>query len=627
MKKLYFLVFTLLLTIYTFGQTTVFINEIHYDNNGGDLNEGVEIAGPAGTDLTGWSIVLYNGSNGQSYNTVNLTGSIPDQQNGFGTLSFAISGIQNGAPDGIALVDDSNSVVQFLSYEGSLMATDGPASGMTSTDIGVSETGATLDTESLQLTGSGDTAEEFTWQSPMTATMGSINTGQTFSSTNTQSINITSPLDGDNLASGTTNVNVTFTTNNLQMGDQVNVTVTINGGTPTTTNNATSPFAVNSLADGDTIDVLAEVVNGGVITSDMVSFSVSFPCDLQIGAINSTCDAETSGTDTYTTTIVFTGGGTSNYTIDTGGVGSVGGDDPSSVAGGTITITGVNEDVDFNVTFIGDPSDSSCNIFRAITAPSCVPAASCPNIGDIIITEMLPNPGGSGTDGTNEYFELHNTTPNPIDLIGWVISDDGADSFTVTSSVVIDGGGYALFARNGDNTANGGLPNVDFVYGTDMALANSADEIILSCGGNEIDRVNYTSGFPFSDGVAMELAIESLTSTANDDVANWGAATTPFGDGDLGSPGVPNDFTLSIGELNLANSFKVYPNPTLIGEVTITSSNQTTMDIIVYDILGKPVLTQTIQNNTLNVSNLNTGIYILRITQDDVSSTRKLIIR
>ncbi len=56
MKKLYFLLFTFLISVASIGQTTVFINEIHYDNAtgtvGGDINEGIEIAGPAGTDLT-----------------------------------------------------------------------------------------------------------------------------------------------------------------------------------------------------------------------------------------------------------------------------------------------------------------------------------------------------------------------------------------------------------------------------------------------------------------------------------------------------------------------------------------------------------------------------------------------
>ena len=46
------------------GQTspTVFINEIHYDNTGTDAGEFIEIAGPAGTNLSDYSIVLYNGT-------------------------------------------------------------------------------------------------------------------------------------------------------------------------------------------------------------------------------------------------------------------------------------------------------------------------------------------------------------------------------------------------------------------------------------------------------------------------------------------------------------------------------------------------------------------------------------
>src|SRR5687768_934289 len=66
----------------------VFINEFHYDNSGGDTGEFIEIAGPAGTGLSGYSLVLYNGANGASYNTLALTGTIGNQQNGFGTVSF-----------------------------------------------------------------------------------------------------------------------------------------------------------------------------------------------------------------------------------------------------------------------------------------------------------------------------------------------------------------------------------------------------------------------------------------------------------------------------------------------------------------------------------------------------------
>ena len=77
---------------FTVSPADVFINEIHYDNDSTDANEAIEIAGPAGTDLSGWSLVLYNGANGQVYDTDALSGVIPDQQNGFGTLLFTYAG-------------------------------------------------------------------------------------------------------------------------------------------------------------------------------------------------------------------------------------------------------------------------------------------------------------------------------------------------------------------------------------------------------------------------------------------------------------------------------------------------------------------------------------------------------
>jgi predicted extracellular nuclease len=158
------------------------INEFHYDNAGADSGEFIEIAGAAGTDLTGWSLVLYNGANGQSYNTRALSSMIPDQQAGFGALTFSYpaDGIQNGSPDAIALVSAASEVVQFLSYEGTLTAANGPASGMTSTDIGVDETSSTSAGQSLQLVGTGDEYSDFAWTVPADDTPGAPNTGQIF---------------------------------------------------------------------------------------------------------------------------------------------------------------------------------------------------------------------------------------------------------------------------------------------------------------------------------------------------------------------------------------------------------------------------------------------------------------
>lgn len=164
------------------SSSTVFINELHYDNASGDVGEFFEIAGPAGTDLAGWSVELYNGSNGSLYGTESLSGVIADEGSGYGTISVALptNGLQNGSPDGLALIDASSALVQFLSYEGTLVATGGTASGQTSTDIGVSETSSTPIGSSLQLTGSGTTAGDFSWTGPASESPGAVNVGQSF---------------------------------------------------------------------------------------------------------------------------------------------------------------------------------------------------------------------------------------------------------------------------------------------------------------------------------------------------------------------------------------------------------------------------------------------------------------
>ena len=148
--------------------SSVFINEIHYDNGGTDTGEAIEVAAPAGTDLSGWSLVLYNGDQGgTTYDTHELGGTVSDQEGGFGTVvaEYPSNGVQNGGDDGIALVDAAGEVVQFLSYEGSLTAADGPAEGLSSTELPVDQGGDAPAGWSLALTGSGTTYGDFTWAS------------------------------------------------------------------------------------------------------------------------------------------------------------------------------------------------------------------------------------------------------------------------------------------------------------------------------------------------------------------------------------------------------------------------------------------------------------------------------
>jgi Ca2+-binding RTX toxin-like protein len=167
----------------------IFINEFHYDDStaAGDTGERIEVIVPTGTVLSDYSIVLYNGTSNPAaavtYGTATLlsTGLSTDLGNGLTAVfvSYPTNGIQNGGSDGIALIGPGSSVVEFLSYEGVITASNGPAAGRTSVDVGVSETNATAPGTSLQRTGTGSDSTQFTFAPSQTATFGSANTGQT----------------------------------------------------------------------------------------------------------------------------------------------------------------------------------------------------------------------------------------------------------------------------------------------------------------------------------------------------------------------------------------------------------------------------------------------------------------
>jgi len=152
-----FAAFAMSLSAGVLAQSAVRISEFHYDNTGTDAGEAIEVSAPAGTDLTGWNVVLYNGSGGASYDTDPLPATVPATcgARGVVVLNYAVNGIQNGPPDGIALVNGSGVVVEFLSYEGVFAATNGPASGLTSTDIGALQNGTGPVGESLARNAAG----------------------------------------------------------------------------------------------------------------------------------------------------------------------------------------------------------------------------------------------------------------------------------------------------------------------------------------------------------------------------------------------------------------------------------------------------------------------------------------
>jgi len=86
------------------------------------------------------------------------------------------------------------------------------------------------------------------------------------------------------------------------------------------------------------------------------------------------------------------------------------------------------------------------------------------------------------------------------------------------------------------------------------------------------------------------------------------------------------DPTLSNDEFNLESDFTLYPNPTNLGYVNISSKSNAQVDVFVFDILGKEVIAETVTDK-LDVSTLKAGVYIVKAVQEGAEITKRLVVK
>jgi hypothetical protein len=177
-------------------------------------------------------------------------------------------------------------------------------------------------------------------------------------------------------------------------------------------------------------------------------------------------------------------------------------------------------------------------------APStCAPATDRLAIVEVMIASQ------AGTD-RGEWFEIRNTGTCAVDLSGLVLESPTSSgsvpvTHTMTAGVVAPGDHFVL-ALSGDTTDNHGLPH-DYVYGTgttsaDVLFNNTGDELAISFGGVEIDRVVWPSE-GFVRGMSRQFP-RDLPVAMNADWAHWCDATAVFstiaGTSYFGTPGATN---------------------------------------------------------------------------------------
>jgi hypothetical protein len=190
-------------------------------------------------------------------------------------------------------------------------------------------------------------------------------------------------------------------------------------------------------------------------------------------------------------------------------------------------------------------------------------------IVDLVINEIMQNPSVVA-DADGEWFEIYNKGNVEVPLHNWTIKDADNEIHTITGgSIPI--GSYFVFGNNSNTSVNGGV-TIDYNYGTEISLSNVTDELILLSPNNVLkDSVAWDNGATFPDptGSSMALLDPNLDNSLG---SNWVESTLMYGEGDYGTPGLPNYFSDINLDLTALDFDTVDVNDS--GVLSLTISNQ-----------------------------------------------------
>ncbi|WP_396198137.1 T9SS type A sorting domain-containing protein [Flavobacterium sp.] len=401
---------------------------------------------------------------------------------------------------------------------------------------------------------------------------------------------------------------------------------------------------------------------------DVKLAAVSASCTLVLGTPVIACVASTSALDNYTATIPFTGGATGTYVITATGA-TITGDNPSTAATGSVILTYSESTLGtYSVVIASGPT---CSFTFNVTSPdSCIGTNTVPvnepfnytagtalnfsqmwkntSVGSDEILAVAGNLSYTGITATGNSVALAGTGSDTLlpftdstsgdiyasflikvtDLTG--ISTTGSTYFATFSNATNVYSGKIWIKTNGTQFQYGistTTVTADIVWSPNLYNVNTTQYLVL--GYNFTNNLlalyeNPTIGGSSSASISTTPAA-ALTSIANFIFRQDSATSTPAMILDeLKITTTPN-FTLSNQSFSQIDGLKMYPNPAK-NNLFIETALNSDINVAIVDVLGKEVINSKVSNSAVNISGLTPGMYIVKITEEGKTSTKKLII-
>ncbi|SHF92946.1 Por secretion system C-terminal sorting domain-containing protein [Flavobacterium fluvii] len=200
-------------------------------------------------------------------------------------------------------------------------------------------------------------------------------------------------------------------------------------------------------------------------------------------------------------------------------------------------------------------------------------------------------------------------------------------------------GGTLWAKRIDDNTYNLGIETrtgtgLLTTYTTSTYNTGTSYSIIISYTFNTASAADDVTKLwvnPTSSDEATPLLTDTHTGTDLTQIASFFLrqdSTTETGSAEVDNLRISTTFAdvLANNKFNTIAGLSVYPNPVTKGTLYITSNSDSAKSVAIFDVLGKQVLNTKTSSNTVNVSTLKGGVYIIKITEEGKTDTKKLII-
>ena len=222
---------------------------------------------------------------------------------------------------------------------------------------------------------------------------------------------------------------------------------------------------------------------------------------------------------------------------------------------------------------------------------------------------------GSDIDEDSLTFSIGEATNGTVSLDGAVVTYtpnanfNGTDSFTYTANDGTTDSAEATITVT--VSAVNDIPTV-----ADVAVSTTEDTSVeMTLTGSDIDEdsLTFSIGEATNGTVSLDGAVVTYTPNANFNGTDSFTYTANDGTTDSAEATITVTVTavLNVDDEVFNNSIRIFPNPTK--DILFLEGNKNTVEISIYDLLGKKVISKMI-DNSINVRELTKGVYLIIIS-------------